>query len=198
MKLAADFDAAEWPALRARLEAGDQAAWTRGADILKKRLHGRYLAHAHALLDRKYSGFAVLAIDSAVVETLEQFRRGTVGTPSKQVRAYFEAFLTETRLGQHFTKETAGLYYTTIRCGILHQTETKADSRVNKKVGAPVVELSVSGKGLVINARRFHEELEAALDDHAEALASGDAALRDAFVKKMKHVAREDSVATVV
>src|ERR1035437_10631269 len=92
----------------------------------------RYLHHAGELLKRRYSGFAVLAIDGAVVEALEQFRRGEKETPPRKGGEFFRAFLTKTRMGKHFTPEMATLFYETIRCGILHQAETKEDTLVKK------------------------------------------------------------------
>jgi hypothetical protein len=83
------------------------------------------------------------------------------------------------------------VFYETIRCGILHQAETKADSLVKKKAAAFVVKQSATGKGLIINARSFHSELEAVLDDYAAALLAGDVVLRTAFIRKMKYVARD-------
>ena len=57
----------------------------------------------------------MLALNSALIETLEQFRRGTRKTPYKQVGKYFETFLTETAFNQHFDASLASLFYTTIR-----------------------------------------------------------------------------------
>ena len=53
-----------------------------------------------------------------------------------------------------------------------------------------VVKPSRSGKGIVINAKRFHEELEGALDDYVKALLDGDAPLRKSFIKKMNYISR--------
>ena len=85
---------------------------------------------------------------------------------------------------------TADLFYTTIRCGILHQGVTKSDSRVKRKKARFVVRHSRTGKGIVINARRFHEELGAALEDYISELLGGDKDLRAAFVKKMSYIAK--------
>ena len=131
------------------------------------------------------------AIDCAVVEALEQFRRGADETPCRKGKEFFRDFLTQTRFGRHFTPATANVFYETIRCGILHQAETKADSLVKKKAAAFVVKQSATGKGLIINARSFHSELEAVLDDYAAALLAGDVVLRTAFIRKMKYVARD-------
>jgi hypothetical protein len=199
MKIAAEFTASEWPVLRRRLEAGDAKAWERGVEILRARICGRYLDHSRVLLDRHYSGFAVLAIDCAVVEALEQFRCGVDETPRRKGAEFFQNFLTQTRFTEHFTKDTAKLFYNTIRCGILHQAEAKADSLVKKKAAAFVVKQSATGKGLTVNARRFHEELEAAVNDYEAALLSGEVEFRASFIKKMNYIAREpNDIAGVV
>ena len=190
MKIAGEVGADEWPSLRTRLEVCEARAWQEAVNILRIRFRTRYLDHSRQLLGRQYSGFAVLAVDCAVVEALEQFRRGEPETPRGKGQQFFRAFLTETRFKDHFSETTADLFYKTIRCGILHQAETKEDSLVKKKKADFVVELAPSRKGLIINARRFHEELERALEDYATALLEGSADLRASFIRKMNYVAR--------
>lgn len=203
MRIAGEFTASEWERLRTRLVAGEQAAWFEAAKRLDDRIRGRYLDHARRLLDERYSGFAVLALNCAVVEALEQFRRGKPKTPAGQCGAYFKAFLTQTRFKVHFrTEAEAGLFYDTIRCGILHQAEAKEDSLVKKNTTHPVAVLSKSGAGLVINARRFHEELEAAFEDYKQSLIDGMESkvrkdLRQAFIDKMDVIARRTSGAGI-
>ena len=199
MKIGGEFLAKDWPRLRKRLDAGDDSAWKEAVAVLRARVGGRYLEQARQIMGRPYSGFAVLAIDSAVIETLEQFRRGVRETPWKKSGEFFRVFLTTTRLKKFFTVATADLFYTTIRCGILHQGETKSDSLVTKKQPRFVVRPSHTGKGIVVNARRFHEELETAFEDYVSAILGGDQNLRAAFIKKMGHIAKsEPDVAGVV
>ena len=176
--------------MRQRLEANEPKAWQEAVQLLKDRVAGRYLAHAHQLLARPQSGFAVLAIDCAVIEALEQFRRGVAKTPRKQSSAFFEAFLTNTRFKSSFSLKTAKLFYKTIRCGILHQAEAEATSLVKKKQAQFVVKLSPAGTGVIINSRRFHEELEAAFNEYTEALLHGGTDLRGRFITKMHYIAR--------
>ncbi len=111
---------------------------------------------------------------------------------------FFRVFLTTTRLKRYFKKvETADLFYRTIRCGLLHQGETKSDSVVTKK--AFVVRRSRTGQGIRVNARRLHEELEETFEEYVAALLEGDQDLRTAFVRKMNYIARTkpDTVAVV-
>lgn len=190
MKIGAEFKSNEWPALLNRLESNDAAAWQDAIDLLDHRINDRYLNHSRGLLNKNYSGFAVLAIDCAVIEALEQYRRGMPKTPHKKSKAYFKAFLTTARFKCFFSEDTASLFYDTLRCRILHQAEAEADSLVKRKHAAFVVKPSSSGAGLVLNTRRFHEELEGAFSDHKAALLQGDNDLRQCFIKKMNYVAR--------
>ena len=199
MKIAGAFRANEWHAMRTRLQAGEADAWCDAVSLLRQRLSGRYLEHARKLLDRRYSGFAILAIDSAVIEALEQFRKGVSTTPSSKSGEFFRDFFATTRFKTFFTPKTATLFYETVRCGIFHQAESKADSLVKKSPASFVVKQSPSGKGVVINARRFHEELEGALEDYVNALLAGNAILRKSFIKKMDHITRcEPDIGAVV
>jgi hypothetical protein len=100
--------------------------------MFEDRLETRYLEHIRILLPRQTSGFAVLALDSALIETLEQFRRGKPTTPRRQGQDYFISFLTQTAFGQHFDKPRAILFYKTIRCGLLHQSEADGTSRIKR------------------------------------------------------------------
>jgi hypothetical protein len=73
---------------------------------------------------------------------------------------------------------------------------------VKRNSARPVAVLSKSGAGLVINARRFHEELEGAFDDYKQDLmhvtpskARDDR--RSAFIRKMDVIARHATAAGV-
>jgi len=81
------------------------------------------LEHIEVLLKRKTSGFVVLALDCALIETLQQSRLGEEETPMRKGQEHFVGFLTETSFKQYFDGAKAELFYKTIRCGLLHQTK---------------------------------------------------------------------------
>lgn len=194
MKTAGKFDHTAWPALKPRLVAGEAAAWQEAVDLLQQRLGARYLDQATHIMSQAYSGFAVLAIDCAVVEALEQFRQGATESRDVDGRSavgkFFEAFLTQTRFG--LSADLARKFYLTVRNGILHQAETKEDTLVNKsKSSAFTIQASPSGDGVIVNAKRFHEELLLAFEDYKNALLVGQPqALRDKFIDKMDFINR--------
>jgi hypothetical protein len=83
------------------------------------------LEHVERIIGHRTSGFAVLALDCALIETLEQFRQGTEETPWKQGEKYFLSFLRGASFKEYVSAEGASLFYTNIRCGLLHQWEAK-------------------------------------------------------------------------
>lgn len=176
-----------------RLTFVSEADWTTAIAILRDRLETRYLEHVRALLQRPTSGFAALAIDAALVETLEQFRRGQRSTPYKAGAAQFKAFLTETRFSRFFNDETARLFYKTIRCGLLHQGEAEESSRIKRGIRYPLVSRTRDGRGIVVNAELFHTELQGAVDDYLRDLAEpAQVGLREAFRKKMNFICNKE------
>jgi hypothetical protein len=73
MWISRNYKAHQWEALKLMTEAD----WETGVDIFEDRMESRYLVHAPRILDHNTSGFAALTLDCAVIETMEQFRRGT-------------------------------------------------------------------------------------------------------------------------
>jgi hypothetical protein len=176
-----------------RLTFRSESDWQRATAILRDRLETRYLEHVRAILERPTSGFAALALDAALVETLEQFRRGRRRTPQGDGAKYFRAFLTETRFGQYFDEVTAKLFYRTIRCGLLHHSEADESSRIKRGSRYPLVCLTKDRRGIVVNVELFHSELEDAIEDYLAKLADpAEVGLREAFRKKMDFICRRE------
>ena len=72
MRISASYTVDDWKALTFTSELD----WELAVDMFKDRLKTRYLDHIDVLISRKTSGFAVLTLDCALVETLQQFRTG--------------------------------------------------------------------------------------------------------------------------
>ena len=87
------------------------------------------------------AGFAVMALDSLLIETLQQFREGMDETPRGKSGQFFQRLLTETAFGENkgFDKKKAHLFYQSIRNGILHMAEIKGSSRILTRGGVPLV-----------------------------------------------------------
>lgn len=172
-----------------KLNFSAEQDWQKAIDIFEDRIRGRFLEPISRMEQYNYAGFVVIALDCLLIETLQQFKEGL--PRSRSCRDSFVRFLTESSFGGYFTKEVAELFYEQIRCGILHQAETKGSSRIVARTGSPLVEHSRDGKGLIINRRLFHKQLVGEFEAYTARLrrASSDD-LRMKFKRKMDHICR--------
>lgn len=187
MRISPKYTDAHWIAL----EFTSEADWQRAVDIFEDRIRRRFLDTIQHLDRMEFSGFAVLALDCLLIETLQQFRRGAYETPDGRGRDEFVEFLTMTRFGAFFDTNTARKFYWQIRNGILHQGEVKGNSRVVITGSAPVVRLTDDGSGIIVSRRRFHREMALYVDEYVSMLrdpANVDA--RRKLRRKMNYICR--------
>lgn len=79
MRISPRFFAADWLALDAHVTKD----WVRAVEIFEDRIEGRFLQPIRSTISNRWSGFAVLALDALLVETLQQFWEGVRRTPSR-------------------------------------------------------------------------------------------------------------------
>jgi hypothetical protein len=173
----------DWKALN----LATKSDWRKAVRMVEDRLNARFFDTIKTIDKQDFAGFAVLALDCLLIETLQQFREGADETPRRKGEQYFVDFLTTAPFSAYFTKATATKFYDHFRCGILHQAEIKASSKV-RRVGPPVAP-TPDGKGLIINRKQFHATLRKAFAAYLRALRNrGDALLCQNFVKKMDFI----------
>jgi hypothetical protein len=191
MRISGSYTVDHWKSL----DFSSEDDWKIAVDIFKDRLKTRYLDHIELIIGRKNSGFAVLSLDCILVETLQQFRNGTKNTPYGKGQRYFIDFLTGTAFAKHFTEDAAKVFYTEIRCGLLHQSEAEGKSRV-KRGPLPLVALTADQKSIVVNAHRFHELLEEVIESYVQELLHPQSVeARVAFRRKMAFICRVEAKA---
>lgn len=187
MRISRNFTVGDWEALDLSVEEG----WERAVEMFRDRLETRYLEHIRQLLPLKTSGFAVLALDCALIETMENFRRGTRATPVGKGKEYFVAFLTSSKFADHFTSERAAIFYKQIRCGLLHQSEAGELSRIKRGGDLPLVSDTADKKSLILNKMLFHDLLEEEIKlYYADLRSDATPGLRLNFKKKMDGICR--------
>jgi hypothetical protein len=135
-------------------------SWEKAIEIFE----GRFLKMVELIMDVEFSGFAALALDCLLIETLQQFIEGVDETPRGKGKQYFQRFLIAAPFDGRFDMASAGIFYEQFRCGILHQAEIKGSSRV-WKVGA-MVQFTADGKGLIGNHQILHAKMRTALDSY--------------------------------
>ena len=192
------YRANDWKALD--LHKSSSPDWQTAVDILEDRLHGRFLAPVEAIVNHpdrviwEFSGFAILAIDCLLIETLNQFHKGTDETTRPYKDAFWDFFHRSTFFQREFdTKQKAKIFYSHFRCGILHQAQTKKKSKVRIDMPA-MVQPSVPDnieQGLIIDRQRFHQALLDEIKDYMQRLRTpnnADFILREKFIIKMSFI----------
>jgi hypothetical protein len=170
-----------------------QREWEVGVETFEDRLRGRFFSIVSRFLDEPFAGFAVLALDCLLIETLEQFRRGEKNTPNQKGEQYFIAFLTRSPFAPDFDDNTARLFYKQFRNGILHQAEIEPPSLVKRGPQWPLVK-QLETNGLIVNRDLFHERLESAFEQYVLSLRNDwGSELRVNFRKKMDFICAEPS-----
>jgi hypothetical protein len=183
LRISPQYKADEWR----RLDKTKPEDWTTAADIVRDRLHGRFLKFADACLPDVSSGFVVLSIDCLLVETLQQFIEGETRDWSDSERS-FKRFLAGPRFATSFIPpQTRRRFYLDIRCGLLHQAEAKKKWLVRRK--QPGVLRLVGPDEYIIDVELFHAAVKGSLDDYlAEILKPERADLREKLWTKMDHI----------
>ncbi len=161
MKIAPGIDADDWK----RLDLGnpDSSDWERAISIFEYRIRGRFTDAVDFLIaddeqrpvtERRF-GFAILAVDCFLVETLEAFRQGLTDTRSRS-KDLCVAFLTQRNAFKAlFTRDLATRFYYEFRCGLAHNAQVFGTGRI-WSVG-PLLDLE--GGRITVNRTAFHQAL---------------------------------------
>ncbi len=175
--------------LDATTPPNDAAVKSRIADFFVRRFTERYITPINAAERNKKHGFCTMAVSCLMIEALQCFWTGEPDTRGREDTTQkskgqlaFENFFARTPALYEFSTST---FYRDIRCGILHQAETKGGWTINRQ--------NANGKvkdGFSIDATMFHQFVEDALKDHAESLRNQDKTSHvwKYFREKMGHV----------
>ena len=185
-----------WKSLTLNEANGTTADWEKGILIFEARIRSRFIEPAQLLIDveasekRGTNGFAVLAIDFLLIETIQGFRRGLVNH-NGQSKALFKAFLASwpafiacvPKGGS--ADDLAVSVYEQGRCALHH---TGSTHRVIVGKRGKMLVFHSDGR-IVINRSLLHQELANAFDAYlAELRDPANTDLRKKFKDKMDHI----------
>lgn len=180
------------------LDETDPAAadWSKAISILDARIRRRFIEPAQLLIDaengksRGTNGFAVLAIDFLLIETIQGFRSGLTDHTGQSGRLFagflmdwpgFTACIPPTKKAADLAKSV----YTQGRCALHHTGST--DRIVVRKSGKMFV--FHDDKRIEINRSLLHQQLTKAFDAYLAALKEPEhVELRKNFKIKMKKI----------
>lgn len=193
MQIAPNFDTERWKTLS--LDDPTSADWNVAISAFESRIRERYLAPADFLVaaeketratERRF-GFAVLALDCLLVETLGAFLEGLEETTNRSKEIFCKFLTSRRQFNVAFSQALAEKFYKEFRCGVLHQAEVGGTSKV-WSVG-PLVQ--IDGESIIVNRNEFHARLSAEFTEYlGELRDQSNGQLRSHFRKKMNFIAR--------
>lgn len=114
--------------LRTWMDRKSDHSKTEIVKLIGHRFENRYLKHVKSI----DSGFLIMAVCCFVIETLQSFREGEPDTEGIGKRMFKNFFKGDEEFFPGF-HEISKDFYRSIRCGILHQSETTNAWRVLRK-----------------------------------------------------------------
>jgi hypothetical protein len=200
-RISPNFKSSKWNELD--LRAKDSLDWKVAVDIFEDRIEGRFLKQIEILANksdrkiREFSGFAIMALDCLLIETLQQFHRGSKRTGKDQDDVMFHDFFQRApEFSTYFdTLAKSNVFYNQIRCGILHQAQTKKKSAIHIRYGSPLaswVDIVDPSQGISINRLLFHKAVLGVYASYiAQLRGNNHLNLRRKFEKKMNMIASQ-------
>ncbi|ARU63691.1 hypothetical protein CBW65_23705 [Tumebacillus avium] len=176
--------------------SSDNDTWEEALEIFSDRMDARFFDAIQLLLEQCHRkgqqwqhnlSFSIMALNCLLIETLQQFYEGLESTPSRRNQDAFRKFL---RRSVHFNfpRAIADQFYGKIRCGILHQAETKDNVALSFTNFGPMVEYTEHG-WLVFNVNYVTEALIKEYVDYCNRLRlSSETELRQNFINKMIYI----------
>ena len=143
------------------------------ADFVNERFSERYIMPIKNLNPNEKHGFSIMAVACLMIESLESFKSGFKDTKKKSKKTFVKFLSTEPEFKDFVGYEES--FYSDIRCGILHQSETTNGWKIVRKGKL------FDNQTKTINATRFLDKLEKTLNNY-----TSDLKLEDWESKKWK------------
>lgn len=187
----------------------DRDEWNIAIEIFKDRINGRFLRVSKKLLkecegDESFStAFSVMALNCLLIETLQQFYMGSDETPRPNKEAFVSFLMSspyfndshknyqkrhKKELGNGFNRDYAEKFYENVRCGLLHQAQTKKNAVLSYYTPHMVDSETYDG-WVLYDVKKITESLEKEFNRYIERLKDPiQKEVRDNFCKKWRIV----------
>lgn len=195
-ELASNFTVARYTTLRPQLTATtpSDGAWHEVIDAMRRRIQERFLTPVHELTrfdeqdELPYRpGFAILALDCLLIDTIQSFREGRVSTGEVSPAQSFKTFLSSPRFVD-FKKTDRGEFFQYVRNAILHNGETRKDWKIRIDTHR-MLERDPTTRTRTINRQHLHAAIEQEFNDLIALIESGDPEARRQFLRRLDAMA---------
>jgi hypothetical protein len=182
------YKCSDWKKLE--LDDNHEKEWQVAINIVEDRVKGRIIDWVDKIYTCRFSGFAVIALDCALLETLHGLFKGKSEGDTKEVyTSFLQGKLTDTKTFS-FDKDTAVSFYCNVRNGILHDTETRKGWIIEQTKPASSIVESI-GDSFVLNRTKFHDALKSEFEQWLKKLRAGDLGLRGNMKTRMEELVKK-------
>ena len=162
-EIASAFTVGRYKEIRSALDPGtpDAAEWSEVLSAFRRRILERFLwpiselsIHDKEDVLPTRPGFAILALDCLLIDTIQSFREGRVSTGEISPAASFKTFL-KTPLFSDFKSRDREDFFKYVRNALLHNGETREEWKI--RIDPPSLLVKDKSTGTrTINRRKFH------------------------------------------
>jgi len=181
MRLSPRFTDKDWKGINFSMEDG----WQQAVAIVEDRIEGRWLRWVDGIVSSQFSGFAVLALDCIVLESLWGFANGKA-VPKRHEREVYRKMLS----GRRFRWPDAQIddFREFVRNGLMHDAETRNRWLVEMTIPRNRIAEQNAAGDYVINRSKFHRAVRGTFEDWLHGLRSGDGGLRRNMRARMDEI----------
>lgn len=174
--------------------SSDEEDWNQAIHIMDNRIRGRFFDSINILIDNiNENGFAIMALNCLLVETLYQFTRGLGETELGKNKDRYVAFLNLVMPGVFPNRKSREVFYSDIRCGILHSAQTKRGSQLT--FDKPYVIEMFGNEQIRVDVKEFTRHLVDYYNKYMYDLSKPEnITLRLAFINKMTLICMADEI----
>lgn len=196
-ELASGFTAQRYRDLRLLLDAAkpNSKEWEEVLEAFGRRIRERFLKpirelarHDHLDVLPNRPGFAILALDCLLIDTIQSFREGRISTGEVSPAHSFKSFLRSAANFGDFKSRDRDDFFQYVRNGLLHNGETRKDWKIRIDVPALLTRDAITGTR-TINRRLFHAGVVREFRLLCGEVKSGSVEARTQFLRRMDALA---------
>lgn len=176
--------------------------WDQAINIFVDRIENRFVIIIQDLLGKvrtdygviDYS-FSVMALNCLLIETLRQFKLGEDATVGNNEKAFVGFFKSSRFFNECISNKNAKLFYNHIRCGILHQAQTKYNSQLAINQEVMIERLEDDSQCIRVDVEHFTNALIQDYEEYLRNIRNIDYSpvLRQNFISKMNYIVQDIS-----
>lgn len=204
----------DWRDLSARLSVHADENWDIAFQFFEERITTRYLNPIRKILEMDLNtgeGFAVVNLQCSLIETIECFWNGWIyefKVAKKGVKPSYKYKMgpatykgSRVRNRDIFIKffeerepfKSLGIdgddFFENVRCGLLHETQTKNNWVIRKEEDMQIEFYKVDGNKKIIYRKKFQDAIETVITEFkSQLVTNGNSSLRQNFVDKFNHM----------